>query len=224
MPESLKLTIDTPAAPEPAKEAQPEAAPQPTPKASTQEVPTAPPAKPVEPPAPPTPAPLVTAEEMMKWAAELQTGNVSKETRATLQSRGISDEMLDVYVTGIKAKADAELEGLVTDFGGREQIDRMRNWAYANMDYDRVQTFNMEMSRAMADGDLTAIRNQLDWMKNKYERDADRHAEQMVRGVDGVKVDFFATEEEMYKAIRDPRYKTDPVYRAFVMQRAAKLV
>lgn len=88
-------------------------------------------------------APTLTTAIESAQVAYAETGELNDEARAPLRAAGISDDQIDLYLSGVKA-AEKALEDAVTGpFGSREAYDEAVSWAAAGgMTPKQITAFN----------------------------------------------------------------------------------
>lgn len=138
-----------------------------------------------------------------------QNQDITKETRAKLNEQGITDETIDKFIEGRKAVVDKEINEISEVIGGREQYNTVLEWAAKNLDKTEIASINSVR-------DTNVIKIILKDLKNRME-DKEGVTPNYIKGGSGsVAQDIFESQEQMYEAIRDPKYKKDPAYRAKV--------
>lgn len=141
-----------------------------------------------------------------------QYGDLTPETKALLESKGITGELLDSFVEGRKALVEKAAEDILNSIGGRDEYESIVNWASANLS---------EKEKAEIDSihSPEAIKVLLRGLKAKME-DVDGVVPQQVQGGGGQpSADLFESMAEMQAAILDPRYAKDEVYREKVSKK-----
>ena len=71
-----------------------------------------------------------------------ETGKISKETRAKLAEVGITDEVIDNFISGQEAKAEVERNQMAECIGGRQVFDEVLKWAAVNIPADEIASIN----------------------------------------------------------------------------------
>ena len=150
--------------------------------------------------------------------AELQkefneTGDLSKDTRDKLSQSGISEEMLDNYIEGQKARVEKEIDEISQCVGGREKMTEVIKWAAENLTDEEKMSIN-----GVTDKNLMMI--VLENLKGRMEEKEGKLPEAQIEG-EGTKttIDVYKSQAQMLEAIRDSRYKTDEAYRAEVLEK-----
>jgi hypothetical protein len=158
-----------------------------------------------------------------------ETGDLTPEARekaakeyGPLIKKMFGDEAdpLDVvnrWVDGQKANIGNYRSEVFKAAGGEEAYGEMVTWASANYsDADKV-IFN----KAVNGGDLNAAKQALDGLASRYAK-ANGSEPKLLGGEINTGTTGFKSTYEMQKAIADPRYEKDPVYRKSVEQRIGK--
>ncbi len=101
--------------------------------------------------------------------------------------------------------------------GGEENYGSLVAWAKTGLNAAEQKNFN----EAVNSGDLNKAKLALDGLSARYTK-ANGKAPNLLAGDLATAVQGFASTYEMQKAISDPRYAADPVYRKSVEQRIGK--
>lgn len=168
-------------------------------------------------PAPGTPTELPAGVDTAALTAELQkNGELSEETYRSLAGKGLSKEVVDGYIAGRQAVANQFATDMKAHVGGEEAFRSMATWAEANFTDAQRAAYN----KATASGDPELAKMALDGLKARYVA-ANGQEPQFVRG-EGVRtagVEPFASSVQLVEAMKDPRYRKDPAYRAQIEAR-----
>lgn len=133
------------------------------------------------------------------------TGEISKETREKLEEAGISDEIIDNYIDGQKAKVDAKINEIAEVVGGREEMDSIVKWASNNLSEEEKSSIN-----AVRDENIMKI-----ILKDLKERMEDKEGKipDLTTGAAGkAQSEVYESKAQMMADIRDPRYYKDEAY------------
>lgn len=166
-------------------------------------------------------APAVTVEAVI--AEFTSTGGVSAETRAAVKAANplVTDAVLDQFLVGQKATAETQAAKAVEVVGGRQAYDTMAQWAAANFTPEQRAAYNS----AVTSGDPNVRENALLALKARYDA-ANKAAPQLLKGTtQGTQPAGeppFANMAQVTAAMRDPRYRSDPAYRASVAERLSR--
>lgn len=142
-----------------------------------------------------------------------ETGDISETTKAKLIESGISEEMIEGYKEGQKALVEKEITEISQCVGGRETLDEVIKWAANNISDDEKISISQ-----ITDKNIMQI--VLKDLKTRMEEKEGKLPENQISG-DGVKIttEVFESQAQMLEAMKDPKYKTDEVYRAKVMKK-----
>ncbi len=148
-----------------------------------------------------------TVEEANTWGNEYATtGKLSDKAYEVLQSRGISKDIVDIYIEGIKAKTQLEMNESYKTIGGEAEYKKMINWASNNLPEQEKAAFNKSIQ------DKT---NRDYNIKNLYARYKSGNPT-YISG-NNVTEDSYANKGEFFAEMKKPEYNTDPAFRAKVM-------
>lgn len=168
--------------------------------------------------------------DVSQWQTEFnQTRDVSAEGRAKI-AEGLKakqafgpdadyEGLVNDFIEGQKARVSNVETQLVTQAGGADNYNQMVGWAASNLNESEISTYN----KAMGSGDFNAMSLAVDGLRARYER-VNGSNPQLLSGDNTISNagGGFASTFEMTQAMGDPRYRTDPVYRKQVEQRAMR--
>lgn len=177
------------------------------------------------PPATPAVVAAVTPEaaqaagiDMTALAQEYaEKGELSAETLKTLNDKGFDKAAVDTYIAGQQAIADKLIATLETVAGGKEQLKTTLEWAKSNLTPAEAAGYDA----ALDSGNPELVKLALQGVLAKYTA-ANGSDPKLVDGGEGTRslADApFASQEEVVRAMKDPRYKVDPAYRKKVENR-----
>lgn len=147
-------------------------------------------------------------------------GSLTDESLEALEEAGFSRSDVDAFIAGQEALANQFQERILEEAGGREEFDRMADWADQNLDADEIAAFN----EAMQSQNEAQMRLAMRGLKASYVEAEGQDPGKLIRDGDGdtePSVKPFRSNDEVVEAISDPRYKRDPAYRARVEARMA---
>lgn len=153
-------------------------------------------------------------EEMSQYAWEHRS--LSDEHYQQLEQAGYDRQLVDDYMAGQFARADAAEAQLVDVGGGAQQVETMFNWATENMSEDQIAGYNEMFDRGGAEA-VMAMEN----LRAKYENSGAALGYRGVQGANAATYDVqtFQSSAEVVEAMNDPRYQRDPAFRAEVQRR-----
>ena len=144
-------------------------------------------------------------------------GELSEETYKDLEAKGIPKEMVDAYVEGQQAKADAYSNELYQFAGGEEAYQEMSQWASENLSDSEVDAFNS----AITSGNQSQARLAIDGLVSRY-RDNGGAEPTLVGGKASASVDTYNSWAQVTKDMGTPEYKKDPAFRDAVQQKLSR--
>lgn len=144
-------------------------------------------------------------------------GALSEESYTKLAKVGFDKATVDSVIAGQVALAEKR-DGVGYEVaGGKEEFAKMSTWAAANMTVGEREAFNAAVSGPSVDTMKLAVSG----LRARYEA-ANGRAPVLVGGDPAnAGVSDFKSTAEMTAAMRDPRYRKDPAYRASVEARVA---
>lgn len=156
----------------------------------------------------------LTDEEMQAYSKQyFDNGKLDEDAYAALQAKGIPRVMVDQYIQGQQAmyqQAQAQVEKAL---GGAEQVQKVLQWAEANLTPERRDSLNKQLATADPATAATILRG------------LSVEAQIPTGGLaasttPSLAASPFRNDQELYEAIGNPRYKTDSAYRNEVQERA----
>lgn len=147
-----------------------------------------------------------------------EKGELSADSLKALSDKGINKETVDQYIAGVKAQGEKLTTEVQAIAGGAEEYGKMLDWAQTNMTDDQVESFN----KAVHSGDMNqaklAVKGLLSDFRAAVGTEGKSVTGQSAPAVSGIEP--FGSQQEMVRAIQDPRYKSgDPAYIAQVARR-----
>ncbi len=140
-------------------------------------------------------------------------GELLQETREKLNKQGFSNEFIDDFINGKKALYEQEINELAEVIGGRKVYDEVINYASNNLEPEVINSINQIR-------DKNILKLLLPVLKSKMEENEGSLPEVTLQGSGGSQnIELFESQQQMFEAIRDPRYKKDPAYQAKVTKR-----
>lgn len=174
--------------------------------------------------------PGVEAAAITNFTTELNTkGALSAESYAALEKAGYNKTTVDSYIKGIQADrrveaavtesveaariADKEISSIKAEIGGDKVLGEMQAWAIANMSAKQLAAYNA----AVSSPDVEVVRLAVSGLHHQFVKANGESDDKLFKGSGNVGADegdVFHSRAEQSKAINDPRYSTDPAYRA----------
>jgi hypothetical protein len=153
--------------------------------------------------------------DMTALQAEFDTsGALSEDSLAKLEKSGISREMVASYIEGQNALAVQAYESTFALVGGKESYSALVQWAAGNLPAAEQAAFNSAI------GDPAARKSAVLGLKAQMDAAVGKDPKLALGASQPASGDApFASRAEVTAAMRDPRYKADPAYRAMVERR-----
>ena len=143
-----------------------------------------------------------------------ENGSLSEETYVSLAEKGIPKEMVDAYIAGQQAIAEQTAGKLMAVAGGEQGYQDMIAWASENLSQAEQDEFNSSLGNdAQAEFAIQGL----------YARYKSNATPQLVKGqASPTATSGYASKQEMSADMSNPRYKSDPAFRANVARKIAK--
>jgi hypothetical protein len=151
--------------------------------------------------------------DMQALSDEFQAnGDLTPETRAKLAKQGFTQEIVDNFIQGQQLIVQRTMEDIASVVGGVEQMQTVVEWARANLPADVKASYDKIHDPVMIKVLLKDLERQMN--------DSEGYLPQQLQGGAGEsRGNYFESMREVEDAINDPRYSSDPVYRAKVAQK-----
>lgn len=145
-----------------------------------------------------------------EWA---EKGELSDESFSELEKMGIPREYVNRYIEGLAAVGDKHIRSIYESVGGEQRYQEMIGWAAENFSQDEIDAYNKAI-----ESDAQSQKFALNSLKARFES-ARGPEPKFVTGQSKTTKAGFQSTAEMVRAMSDPRYKTDPAFRADVERR-----
>lgn len=146
-----------------------------------------------------------------------ETGDLSDESRAALEKRGIGKEMVDAFLVGQRAAETLGRQKVFETVGGETQYREMITWARTNLPQEEIDAFN-----AVAKGsNFAALRLAAAGLYARFEAKAGKEPT-LVGGGSPPAADVYQSWAQVREAMSDPRYDRDDAFRRNVEQKLAR--
>lgn len=151
--------------------------------------------------------------DMQALSDEFQAnGDLTPATRAKLAKQGFTQEIVDNFIQGQQLIVQRTMEDIASVVGGVEQMQTVVEWARANLPADVKASYDKIHDPVMIKVLLKDLERQMN--------DSEGYLPQQLQGGAGEsRGNYFESMHEVEEAINDPRYSSDPVYRAKVAQK-----
>ena len=151
-------------------------------------------------------------------------GKLSEETIGKLTDMS-SQELLDAYLdvqknqpspqeSEIPDLSESEVDSVRASVGGEAEYNKIVGWAAENLSEEDVESFDT----LVASGNVGAIKLAVSGLKAQYEN-TNGYEGTMVSGKAPRSGEVFRSQQELVRAMNDPRYDNDPAYRQDVIEK-----
>jgi len=145
-------------------------------------------------------------------------GELSTESYEKLAKAGFDKNLVDQYIEGQRALASQYETSIKAEVGGEEKYSEMVTWAKANMTPAEITAFNSAVSSGNTDQAKLAVLG----LATKYSKANGSEPQRLLGGQQNATADVFESTAQVTEAMRDPRYKNDPAFRAKVQQKLSR--
>ncbi|TBA25993.1 capsid assembly protein [Rhizobium ruizarguesonis] len=147
-----------------------------------------------------------------------ESGALSDDSYTKLAEKGLSRDIVDAYIEGQEAKAQLHRAEVLLAVGGEATYNEIANWAAGNLTNEELQAYNDQVES----GNLTAAKMAVQGLKARFEAENGSEPQLLNGETGGNSAEVFRSTAELTAAMRDPRYKKDPAYRADVERKLSK--
>ena len=157
--------------------------------------------------------------DLSTFTAEFNAkGELSAESYAKLAAAGFDKGIVDNYINGQKAVAAQYETAVVSEVGGSEKYSEMVNWAKSNMTPAEIDAYNAAVSSGNVDQAKLAVLG----LSAKFSQTVGSEP-RLVQGRNtAASADIFESTAQLTEAMRDPRYRNDPAFRAKIQSKLAR--
>ena len=167
-----------------------------------------------------------TNEAFSKAAEEYANGELSEETidaLSAMDSKDLIREYVKFYSQNqqqaqAQATSEADAKAIYDSVGGEEAYGEMVGWAAQNLSQDEIDSYNSVTNS----GNAAAIKFAVEALANRYANSEGYEAPMVTGRKSAPSVQGYRSNAELARDISDPRYSTDPAFRADVEARLAR--
>lgn len=146
-----------------------------------------------------------------------EKGTLSDDSYKALEAAGFPKTTVDQYIAGQAALAEKRDAQALALAGGQEQFTAMASWATTGLPAAEIEQFN----QVLQSGNDVQVKQAVLALKAQYEASVGKDPT-LIKGnaaASSTGEQPFQSRAEVTAAMRDPRYKADPAYRALVERR-----
>ena len=132
-----------------------------------------------------------------------------------------SKDLISAYLESIKNApqqesevdlAQKDIDRITQSVGGESEYKKVTEWAAANLNQSEISSFD----KVVSTGDPNVIELAVAGLKAKYDN-SNGYEGRMLTGKNTSTSDVFRSQAQLVAAMADPRYDSDPAYRADVV-------
>lgn len=165
---------------------------------------------------------IVAGKDFTKYARiYYEKGELDEESYKELGKEGFPREVVDAYINGLKAPkvaAKEVVDSIKASVGGEEAFQQLVEWAKVNLSPEEIKAYN----KAIDTSDPDIMRMAVERLRTKYETAYGKPPKLVAGKATNSSQEGFRSLAEIVSAMKDPRYKSDPAYRADVEARIAR--
>ena len=167
-----------------------------------------------------------THEAFSKAAEEYANGELSEETidaLSEMDSKDLIREYVKFYSQNqqqaqAQATSEADAKAIYDSVGGEDAYGEMVGWAAQNLSQDEIDSYNSVTNS----GNTAAIKFAVEALANRYANSEGYEAPMVTGRKSAPSVQGYRSNAELARDISDPRYASDPAFRADVEARLAR--
>ena len=175
-----------------------------------------------DPPAP-DPAAVLNQQRWEEWGKELSsTGAFTEQTTLDIMNTtGFTQEMVNDYVAGQKARMRESYNEAASIVGGKDRMDQIFKWAETNLSKDEQMTINQGLAGDSYEITLRGLASLYDGREVATVKNQEPSAPQNLQSVAASETGFvgYKTKREFMADRNNPRFKLEPQFREAVEQR-----
>jgi hypothetical protein len=146
----------------------------------------------------------------------MEQGGLSDDSYAKLEQAGFSRSFVESWIAGQEALVAQVRNDVFSTVGGEENYQHMVQWAVQSLSPQEIEAFN----QAVESGSIAQAKMAVAGLFARFQ-DAAGSEPNLLVGDRASPSAGFRSQDEMIRAMRDPRYKTDAAYRADVERKVA---
>ncbi len=147
-----------------------------------------------------------------------ENGAVSDKSYKAPEKQGLSRAVVDQYIAGQQALAQAHTADLATVTGGQEKLTAVLQWAGKNLSKEEIAGYNSQIDA----GNLPAAKLLLEAFARKHTEAVGKDPN-LVKGSPAANkgTGSYESMAQVTVDMRNPKYQTDPAFRKMVEQKLA---
>jgi len=147
----------------------------------------------------------------------MENGELSSDTYAELESKGIPKNIVDAYIQGQQSIANNVKGDIFNSVGGEENYTQMTEWAADNMNQAEKDAFNL----AVNSGDMAQAKLAVEALNARYKNMVGVEPN-LVGGRPSESVDTYQSWAQVTTDMKKPAYSKYPAFRATVEKKLGR--
>lgn len=147
----------------------------------------------------------------------MENGELSSDTYAELESKGIPKNIVDAYIQGQQSIANNVKGDIFNSVGGEENYTQMTEWAADNMNQAEKDAFNL----AVNSGEMAQAKLAVEALNARYKNMVGVEPN-LVGGRPSESVDTYQSWAQVTTDMKNPAYSKDPAFRATVEKKLGR--
>ena len=140
-----------------------------------------------------------------------EKGELTQDSYNKLNGMGLSKDVVDNYISGMKAQTDLQVTRIQNEVGGETNYNNMIKWAQNNLSEAEVNAFNKTIESGNNEEAILAVKGVN--ARYKATQTPQTNEPSLIKGQAAAPREVFRSTAEVVKAINDPRYAEDGAYR-----------
>ena len=147
-----------------------------------------------------------------------EAGTLSDKSYKDLAKMGLDKNLVDGYIAGQKAIAEAEVKQVQSIVGGEENYKQLLDWSTKNLNEAEATAFN----ELLDTGSIEQIKLAVSAIANRAGISGQEKPTMFEGDTTASTADVFGSVAQVTQAMNDPRYDKDPAYRKEVEMKLAR--
>lgn len=147
-----------------------------------------------------------------------EAGTLSEKSYKDLAKMGLDKNLVDGYIAGQKAIAEAEVKQVQSIVGGEENYQQLLDWSTKNLNEAEATAFNDLLDT----GSIEQIKLAVSAIANRAGISGQEKPTMFEGDTTASTADAFESIAQVTQAMNDPRYDKDPAYRKQVEMKIAR--
>lgn len=146
-----------------------------------------------------------------------EKGELSSDSYEKLAKAGYDKALVDQFIEGQKARAVQFETEIQSEVGGTDRYMEMVTWAKVNLTPAEIDAYNLAVGSGKPEqAKLAAL-----GLNAKFTQAVGNEPQRQIGGQKATSSEGFESTAQVTEAMKDPRYKNDPAYRAKVQAKLA---